>query len=103
MATTGSHWGYCNDEQRHSICCKLADAVLSKMSTSQILAYCPQYYGPDVTDNHRSYIWDQCYDEYDALDDYTLMRRYEAVMHPDGQIEASFRSGKYQGDPNKLN
>lgn len=98
-----NYWGYLREDVRHEYCVKLADLYLSRMSPLQIIQYCPPYYGPDVSDAHKEYLWDQFYEESNQLDDYTLARKIEDLLHPEGQIAESYRQGKFVGNPEKLN
>lgn len=79
--------GYLADSYRHSLVCKLADKSLAALTDAQIIKLCPDDYGPTITDDHRCAVWDQAYEEFDALDDYVLSRKAEALLAPDGRVQ----------------
>lgn len=84
--------GYIGPGLRHSLCCQLADHALQVLSEAQILDYCPDDYGGTVTDDHRNLVWDCTYEEAASLDDYSLARKYEAVLHPSRETNEKFSS-----------
>lgn len=78
---------YLSGAQRHSMCCKLADyAVKVNEERGTIIELCPPDYSAVVTDDHRNLVWDRCYEEAAMLDDYSLSRKYEELLHPNGAV-----------------
>lgn len=71
---------YLSPDQRHRLCCQLADKALNSFSEKQIIELCPQDYGASVTDDHRNFIWNNLYDEYNSLDDGELSLRAHYVL-----------------------
>jgi len=58
----------------------LADKALLNMSNKDIVARCPVDYGTEVTDDHRSYIWDMLADMYLECEDDELFEMYDRFI-----------------------
>lgn len=58
----------------------LADKALLSMTSKQIVAACPIDYGTEVTDDHRSYIWDKLVDLYMESDESELFDMYDKFI-----------------------
>lgn len=81
---------YLSVAKRHEMCCKLADLTLTLFEPDEMVKHCPADYGSEVTDLHRMYLWDRSYEEAATLDDYTLMRKYEGIVQPNGEANRRF-------------
>lgn len=58
----------------------LADKALLSMTSKQIVTACPIDYGPEVTDDHRSFIWDKLVDLYLDSDEAELFDMYDKFI-----------------------
>lgn len=98
-----NHWGYLSPKLREQYTKQLVENVLRNITDREILAYSPQYLGPDVGPQHREYIRAKAQKELQALDDYTLIRRYVDQDPKDELTKESFKQGQYLGDRDKTN
>lgn len=72
---------YISESQRKHIICRLSDGTLKRLSDEQIVDMCPLDYGSSVTDDHRLYIWNSAYDEFEKLSDTDLLIREELYFN----------------------
>jgi len=55
----------------------LADKHLSELSEGIIIASCPRHYGPDLTDEHKLFMWNGLVDHYLELNEGELWRLFD--------------------------
>lgn len=70
-----------NEALVHKMRCHLADYLLGTMPENEIIAACPDDYGPTVTDDHRNYLWNLFYDECSLLEPVEAWEYYYEVVH----------------------
>lgn len=58
--------------RRHEACCILANKRLTELPEATIVSFCPDDYGPTVTDAHLQYLWDRLYEDFAGLSEEEL-------------------------------
>lgn len=59
---------YNRTRELHEVLVALADDALESTPDSLIIAFAPESYGPQITEAHRLYYWDYCYEWYASLE-----------------------------------
>lgn len=69
----------------------LADKAILSMTSQDIIAGCPQDYGSEVTDDHRTYVWDKLADAYMELDESELFDLYDKYIQKGKKMDIMSR------------
>lgn len=69
----------------------LADKAILSMTSQDIIAGCPQDYGSEVTDDHRTYVWDKLADAYMELDEGELFDLYDKYIQKGKKMDIMSR------------
>lgn len=66
-----------SDDLRHFYADALANRLLDQATDEEIIDLCPHDYGAAITDDHRLYFWDLCYDDYYGMEADQLWFSYQ--------------------------
>lgn len=90
-------------QSRHDLLVALANLALDELSDEEIVELSPVDYGPEVTEDHLNYMWDQLYTNYDKMDDMELLEFWNKITAAkDAEIMARWMAGESDEEPNVI-
>jgi hypothetical protein len=83
---------------RHYYCARLADKYLAAMTDEEIVTECPDDYGARVSDDHRTLVWNNLYDEFGRMGDMELYMNYAHYVLSNRPVPRTLKESLFSGD-----